>query len=588
MKNNQLLPFERNRYYAGKMLTSIDFQAEQIYMNNKRRFLNQTLYGPGIVCGLDVTNLDDLSILVENGVAIDNKGREIVVPTSVVKKLSAIEGFEKLSTDKVTLKIRYREENVHPVYSVAGSDVGEEYEFNRIHEDYEIYIEDSDNEFAKDSQKLFLKEEYFLENENYKVSILIPTVVTKGKLVKIIVKIKKTSDKELPLSFKGILQLPVFRTEENEKELKIQGTDISLNEGAVLEQPYWIYTESTEIQESTILLKKDGAEASIGNQEVEIKKGLMLKVALTEIKPNETALREIGKINYEKRIERDANKEIKLAEFSLLRTEGAYVIDTISDAKNYISTPYGADQRREYRSYFEEERKTQKIQSHETSPLAASLEDFKSTYVSMASGTIEIPLNVDMKKGEICVSEEIMHGLGKGNVYIDAGVQFIETDSNTLKDCRTTIYGEAGLFQETDYMWVQTAVKVFHDKGSFQIAAKLVGEQKSIVLLFNWIAIKFLTAEESHIEEDQSDWSILPDTPTISMHTRDSFSFHVRFENMKPSRLTYELTESGSGEITSDGIYTAPSKEGVYEIHIFCTDFPKISTYAYAIVKKAP
>jgi hypothetical protein len=50
--------------------------------------------------------------------------------------------------------------------------------------------------------------------------------------------------------------------------------------------------------------------------------------------------------------------------------------------------------------------------------------------------------------------------------------------------------------------------------------------------------------------------------------------------------VTYELTENGSGEITSDGIYTAPAKPGVYEIRIYCTDMPVITTYAYAIVEK--
>ena len=55
---------------------------------------------------------------------------------------------------------------------------------------------------------------------------------------------------------------------------------------------------------------------------------------------------------------------------------------------------------------------------------------------------------------------------------------------------------------------------------------------------------------------------------------------------MKAASVTYELTAPGSGEISSDGIYTAPSKEGVYEIRIYCTDMPVICTYAYAIVRK--
>ncbi len=85
LENNQLLPFERNRYYVGKLLTSADFAAEQTYFNNKRRFLSSLMFGAGIVCGLGVYNLDDQSIMVESGVAVDGYGREIVLEGSVVK-----------------------------------------------------------------------------------------------------------------------------------------------------------------------------------------------------------------------------------------------------------------------------------------------------------------------------------------------------------------------------------------------------------------------------------------------------------------------------------------------------------------------
>ncbi|MBR1629956.1 MAG: hypothetical protein IJ679_11945, partial [Lachnospiraceae bacterium] len=53
-----------------------------------------------------------------------------------------------------------------------------------------------------------------------------------------------------------------------------------------------------------------------------------------------------------------------------------------------------------------------------------------------------------------------------------------------------------------------------------------------------------------------------------------------------PVSVSYDLTESGSGDISPDGVYTAPSKPGVYEIRIMCTDMPQICTYAYAIVEK--
>jgi hypothetical protein len=55
---------------------------------------------------------------------------------------------------------------------------------------------------------------------------------------------------------------------------------------------------------------------------------------------------------------------------------------------------------------------------------------------------------------------------------------------------------------------------------------------------------------------------------------------------MQPCALSYELTEKDTGEIGEDGVYQAPSREGVYEIKIYCTDKPRIATYVYAIVSK--
>ena len=98
--------------------------------------------------------------------------------------------------------------------------------------------------------------------------------------------------------------------------------------------------------------------------------------------------------------------------------------------------------------------------------------------------------------------------------------------------------------------------------------------------------MKFPSGESLLTTEDISNKSITAATPTVVLGTKESYYFDVKFNNMKSCSVAYELTEPGSGEVTPDGIYTAPSKEGVYEIRIYCTDMPMICTYAYAIVKK--
>ena len=133
---------------------------------------------------------------------------------------------------------------------------------------------------------------------------------------------------------------------------------------------------------------------------------------------------------------------------------------------------------------------------------------------------------------------------------------------------------------------VETAVKVLNEKGSFVVAARLLRDVDYLTLSFRWVAIRFPSGDEMEMSEDYYDKSISVATPTVIMGTKESHFFSVRFNNMKATGITYELTSPGSGEISSDGVYTAPTKEGVYEIRIYCTEMPVICTYAYAIVRK--
>ena len=139
MKDRNYFPMERNRYYYGKLLSVEDFQREQAYMNHKRRLLNRLLYGDGILCGMQVLEVDEESISIEMGVALDAFGREIVVEQPIVKRLSVIDGFqenynESKSEGALYLCIEYSEQATDPIYSIGTTTKNEEgkpVEFNR-------------------------------------------------------------------------------------------------------------------------------------------------------------------------------------------------------------------------------------------------------------------------------------------------------------------------------------------------------------------------------------------------------------------------------------------------------------------------
>lgn len=589
MKNNQLFPFERNRYYAGKVLTSTDFIAEQLYMNHKRRFINHVMYGSGIVCGLSVFNLDDLSILVESGVAIDAAGWEIVVEAAVVKKLSAIEGFDELTGDKATLCLRYQEEEVHPVYCAEANNEQKEYEYNRIKEGYELYLLNEDKRgVSEEMGEEFILEEKLLEDEDYTLFLRIPAAVPKGKAVKLACIIRKNSDAEKALSFQASIQFPVFYDEQGRHELEIDIQNLNLKQGEEIEKEYWMNVEYTDVNETTMIARKDSLHIKVGDDEVEAIKDMSFKILLVEISADALAIREVGKRNLEMKNRVRKDNLVRLAEFTLIRTETSYLISGICEqgVKTFIAVPGDAALRKKYLSYFKSSQRHTGEEAVQAQTDREGIYNAEESSAFMANGRIEIPLDVNMKKGDICYSEEIMHGLGKGNVYVEAGIEYLEEDLHLHKSTRNTVYGDSSLFPNPEYMELQTAVKVMNDKGSFQVAAKLLGEQKSIVIQVNWVAVKFTSIKDAVDVQEEDDRSIIPRNPTVRLKVKESHFFDVEFKNMPPSRLSYELTENGSGEISNDGIYTAPAREGVYEIHIYCTDMPKISTYVYAIVSR--
>jgi len=79
-------PPQRNHYFAGKLLSEQDFQAEQTYLIRKHTQHARYLHGYGVVCGLRVRPAappQPRRVLVEPGLALDRCGREIVVPQPV-------------------------------------------------------------------------------------------------------------------------------------------------------------------------------------------------------------------------------------------------------------------------------------------------------------------------------------------------------------------------------------------------------------------------------------------------------------------------------------------------------------------------
>lgn len=588
MSDSQLFPFERNRYYSGKMLTSADFTAEQDYFNNKRKFLNQVLFGSGIICGMSVFNLDDLSVMIESGAAIDGYGREIVMDKAAVRKLSAIEGFENLKSDRASLCVRYREEPVHPVYALNESD--RDYECNRISEGYELFLVDTAAaESVYEMDQEFLTKTLLAAGDGYTVELSVPVIVCRGRNVNLFLKItnRKESTDEFHLTCR--IQTPELLNFRGTHELFIETGRIALAPGEEKYFTYPLLVQESARDDINIVIEPDSFQAFEGEKRIEPENFVPIKINASSLLPEDLITRELGKLSLEMQNLAGIRDHIRLADIHLERVGGNYLIDSVEEGvKSYLHAPSRTEKRRKYERYFSEDTAFLHTAVHSDVGDQEPDSGLKPEDAPViASGTVELPLGNKMRKGDVRYSGEIMHGLGKGNVFVKVGFEYMKEDDTMGKPCKSVIYGNPDLFKEkSPVSRVETAVKVLNEKGSFVVAAKLLKDTGFFILTLRWVAIKADSGDDLDRIGYYTGKSISPEKTTVVLGTKESIYFNVRFHNMEPCSVTYELTEPGSGEITPDGVYTAPSRDGVYEIRIFCTDMPIICTYAYAVVQK--
>ncbi len=583
MENNQL-PFERNRYYVGKLLTSADFQAEQSYLNHKRCFLNEMMFGSGIVCGLTVYSLDDLSIMVDSGVAVDGDGREIVMESPAVRKLSAVEGFEGLESDRALLCLRYHEEAVHPVYTVRGQDSGESYECNRIREGWQLFLQDSAAAPQLDPpEPEFLTSAILYRDEDYEAVCSMPAQTPCGATVQMDITVRRLNEDAGPVTLCAAIQTPAFTAEDGGHELKLEWRDICPDREITLHR--CLTAQASPVAESVLLADSQSIHLTVNGTDRTASENFSMRVGVVEMSVREIVDQAVASASLEMRNAAGRLDFVPLAEITLQRTRSAYLIDEVrtTGVRRYIRTAALSESRNRLTEWF----RPQTAAAVQTAVQQAETLAEKPKMPIYATGVCEIPLGANMRRGQIAYSDEIIHGLGPGTVYVSVGAEYLADDQKLGGAARSTIYGNVTLFpqEQAAVTEAETAVKVMNDRGSFIVAARLTKDSTRVVLSLRWVAVLIPGSEESKIQK-LAGKSIAAMQPTVVLGTRESHFFNVRFNNMEPCTLSYELVEKDSGEITSDGIYTAPGREGVYEIRISCADQPLISTYAYAVVKK--
>ena len=210
---------------------------------------------------------------------------------------------------------------------------------------------------------------------------------------------------------------------------------------------------------------------------------------------------------------------------------------------------------------------------------------------STACGVFDFPLGMGAGKGPL-FSDEIMHGLGPGPVCVQVGVEYITSDANGNASGEV-LFGDASLFAadrpasgaERVYQ-VTTGVKVLPERGTFVVGLRLGEETGLISLRIRWFAFRAGEIDKQFQPHRAGEPMLLVNPDTIVLQPKSTAHIAPVFINMPSEACNFSIKDPEGGSIDNNGTYTAPAREGVYEIRVEAVSDPSVYTYAFAIVSQ--
>lgn len=575
MKNSKYFPFVRNRYFYGKLLSVDDFELEQRYGNNKRRTLNRFLNGAGVVAGLSVVRIDEKTISIEEGIALDLTGREIIVDTPVIKRLELIDGFSSCmegdKKDYVYLCIDYDEKEEGAVHSIAeNKDLGSSgEEYGKIRESYQLSLTDAEPEYPiLDKSSLYEQCSLVCRTEGISIKQYLSRYVTSGGNAILRIEVENTTKQYLSfsydiwldcLSYGGQSRFTIsFNEAQHEKTgrysmvYELASINLPKAKGSVTRaaDSLHLFMDRMEISVSS---GEDMAEVYISNEDV---RNLIIKDYY------QNAMEDIqrgSRIN-----------KLYIAKLYLLRAGETYIIDRV---ENVPFNQYVMNQNLSFALHqlAIEDRQSEIKPSFVTEDEKGKKGTGEDGKFLIAAGTYRLDLKGGGEKGKIYTGGEIEHGLGTGNAAIWLG---IENEGNAV------LWGQGGVFDDV-YPSIGLAAKTYPDNGTFRIGGKLLEKTDLREINIRWTAI--MDMKEKAAKKMVKKIFIKPGA--LELKVRESRYMEAVCTNMPDESLLWHVSENG-GDIDENGMYTAPGTAGVYEVTAVSKAYPEVKASIYIMVRE--
>lgn len=591
MKNKKYYPFERNHYFYGKLLTVRDFEDEQRYMNDKRRINNVLTKGAGVISGLSTVMIDEKTISLETGMALDYMGREIIVPESVTKKLNVLDGFKEIKNyENVYLCLEYAEKKKDKMHSITEVTSTEEVDYNRVEESYHLFLTDGFVDHKKLSLHRLKEEEQVIYDANgIKVVQTVPKYANPNKELEIKVRIEKHNVPRM-IEVDYTFSSEYIKAEDGSNQVRVYYTDEDLIAYKEVELSYIVKVIDVKDTTAKVVTNIADSRILIGSTPYSFSENTEYKVNIIKDSIVDTILSDYTKLHFDDILNTNAEAMIYLAKMRLIKKESEYYIEA------FEPMPFGQFLPSNAMLYMLMQQMNQPtIEAKKTDwnevkeELAFTREEILpvSTEKTFACGeeTIEIDLH---SKNKCYFSDEIVHGLGKGDVLIHVAVEDTMQENN-ICDVNATVFGDISIFKKNMHFVklpnLNTGVLSYTDKGTFRIGVKFLEDAGMTNIKVKWWAYK----EAMKVEKDFAELntiSVKVEPNTIKIGPRDKYKFDAVVLGSDSQECRWSVLDKNGGQIDFNGLYEAPTQEGVYEIMAESVKYPNKKAIAYVVVKQ--
>lgn len=572
-----IFPFEKNRYFPRKRMRSADFSRELQYMDHKFQLLHRWTFGAGTAVGLGVQRLDSESLLVLPGMAVDDWGRCILVDEPAVCRIRTLPGFDQLQGETALLWLSYREEPKEPVF-VAGEE-GEHSEFTVAAERFTFSLSGCSVPAPDAADQVLYSRQILYEDETLRVRQVVPQVISNQRPAVIRLIVDNLTPEPVSARIRYQPQLPGFHMEDGTKGLCLDRTLDLPGGSCTLELTV---VPDTTAQSAALTLPEGGLVLQVHGSDLSSPSSFREELTLTSGDPLEILAQRLYALPLQDLWGGEDERGVPIAGVRFLRYDEGFLLDDVLPLAPQRRSRLPDLERRlqDCGHFFPAPAQVPPVSPQEEAPSPAPDPPQR----HMTTGVVTLQAGLHPQEGKILCSHEIAHELGPGTVYVDFGIENVYPAVNMDRNSTDLLLGDASLFVQAGGSYpcrFDKGVRLHPDKGTFELALRLNGKLYQANLRLRWFAWR----PQESIPQPASKGALIRLEPdVIYAKPGDTIHFAPVFDG-DGLPCEFFVPEKRAGLITRDGLYTAPDREGLYQVCAQIQARPETKVSAFVIVR---